>query len=156
MEIRPYDPGRGDADATFAVFLRAVRGTSPAHYDAGQVDAWVAADPGRWARARAASSSFVAEADGAVIGVADVDADGLVDVLFVDPAAGRHGVGGALLDAVVAEGERLGLAALHAHVSLTAEPVFRRAGFRDVARRRPVVRGRAFSNLEMLRSLREG
>lgn len=151
MLIRRYDPARGDGPATFGVFVRAVRRTASAHYDAAQVAAWTEADPTAWAEARSRRRTFVAEVDGRVVGVVDLDDGGLIDVLFVDPDIGRRGVGSALLAEVLREGARRGIRELHARVSLTAEPVFARSGFRTVARHRPVVRGRAFVNLEMRR-----
>lgn len=154
MRIRPYDASAGDGHATLTVFLRAVRETGLAHYDADQVAAWSAVDAERWATDRSRRTTLVAEEDGRVVGVIDVDDLGWIEVLFVDPAAGRRGVGGRLLEAIAAEAAAQGAHELRTHASITARPVFARAGFAVVRERRPHVRGQTFTNFEMARTLR--
>lgn len=153
MHVRRYDTAAGDPEATLAVFRRAVRESASTHYDAAQVAAWSAVDADRWAEDRARRTTLVAEHARRVVGVVDVDPQGLIDVLFVDPEAGRRGVAGRLLEAITAEALLLGAHELRTHASLTARPVFERAGFSVVRRRRPHVRGQTFTNFEMVRAL---
>lgn len=123
-----------DAEATRRVFERAIRTTALAHYTPAETAAWLGA-PGElsaWGRERSAARTVVAELEGAVVGFTDLSPEGYVDRLFVDPDAGRRGVGGALLARVVAQAAAEGIPTLTTHASLVARSVFARAGFRVV------------------------
>lgn len=113
------------------VFLRAVRETARAHYSLVQVEAWAAegADLDSWAAARAAADTHVAVVDGRIAGFVDLDDQGHIDLLFVDPDFGRRGVASALLAHVVTLARERGLSALTTFASLTSRPVFERHGF---------------------------
>jgi len=129
VEFRAY--AAGDAGATLAIFLRAVRETARAHYSAEQVAAW-AADAGdlySWAAARAAAHTQLAVIDGRVAGFTDLDDDGYIDMLFVDPDFGRQGIASALLASMIALARQRGLPAVTTFASLTSRPVFERHGF---------------------------
>jgi GNAT superfamily N-acetyltransferase len=67
--------------------------------------------------------------DGHVAGFTDLDDHGYIDMLFVDPDFGRHGVASALLASVVALARQRGTVALTTYASLTAKPLFERHGF---------------------------
>jgi putative acetyltransferase len=87
-----------------------------------------------WAAARAAAHTQLAIIDGHVAGFTDLDHHGYIDMLFVDPDFGRHGVASALLASallasVVALARQRGLPALTTFASLTSRPVFERHGF---------------------------
>jgi putative acetyltransferase len=64
-----------------------------------------------------------------VAGFTDLDDHGYIDMLFVDPDFGRHGVASALLASVVALARQRGTVALTTYASLTAKPLFERHGF---------------------------
>ena len=129
MELRRYRAG--DAHATSVVFQRAVRETARTHYSPVQVEDWAAGgeDLDSWAAARAAAETYVAVVDGHIAGFVDLDDQGDVDMLFVDPDFGRRGVASALLAHVVALARERGLPALTTFASLTSRPVFERRGF---------------------------
>src|SRR3954447_21182727 len=102
MELRAYVAA--DAEATLAIFLRAVRETARAHYSPEQAAAW-AADSGdldSWAAARGAAHTQLAIIDGQVAGFTDLDDCGYIDMLFVDPDFGRRGIASGLLESMVA------------------------------------------------------
>ena len=129
MELRAYETD--DAEATLAIFLRAVHETARAHYSPEQVAAW-AADSGdleSWAAARAAAHTHLAIIDGHVAGFTDLDDHGYIDMLFVDPDFGRQGIASALLASMVALARQRGLPAVTTFASLTSRPVFERHGF---------------------------
>lgn len=128
--IRPYLPS--DAAATLTVFQRSVHGLGAKRYTQHQVDAWAPLDwtpHPEWAHARGRASTVVAEIDGAVVGFSDLLPDGLVDMLFVDPAAARIGVATALLRSVIGAASDRGIHSLTTHASLLARPVFEQMGF---------------------------
>ena len=129
MEFRAY--AADDAEATLAIFLRAVRETARTHYSSEQIAAW-AADSGdldSWAAARAAAHTQLAIVDGRVVGFTDLDDRGYIDMLFVDPDFGRQGIASALLASMVALARQRGLPAVTTYASLTSRPVFERHGF---------------------------
>lgn len=129
MELRTY--AAGDAEVTQTIFHRAVRETAPVHHSPAQVAAW-AADGGvleAWGDARAATSTTLAVVDARVVGFTDLDDDGYIHMLFVDPDFGRQGIASALLAAVVARARERGLPTLTTFASLTSRPVFERQGF---------------------------
>lgn len=149
MHLRPYRDD--DAAPTLAVFRRAVTLLASRDYTAEQVAAWASPDidPVVWAERRAASRTQVAESGGRVVGFTDVDEDGYVDMLFVDPDAARQGVGSALLSWARATAVELGAHELTTNASLTARPVFEAHGFVVVAEQRPVLRGVGLTNFRM-------
>ncbi|MCB7137304.1 GNAT family N-acetyltransferase [Cellulosimicrobium marinum] len=153
MHLRDYESA--DAAATLDVFRRAVRGTASRDYSPEQVRAWAPddVDVARWAARRAAARTQVAEHEGRVVGFTDVDAEGYVDMLFVDPGVVRQGVASALLGWVAATARSDGATELTTHASVTARPFFEARGFVVVAERRPVLRGVEMVNYAMRRPL---
>ena len=151
--IRPYRDT--DARATRSIFERAVRVTAAAHYTAEQRTAWVPDDPlavvlDDWAARRAAVTTWVAVIDDSVVGFTDLDVEtGYLDMLFVDPDAGRRGVGSALIRQVLDEARAVGLREVTVQASRTAQPVFERHGFVVVREQRVERRGVLIENAVM-------
>jgi putative acetyltransferase len=154
--IRIREFRTGDEPALFEVFYSAVHDVACRHYTQEQVDTWAPRDyePEEWAERVQGIQPFVAEEDGRVLGYADVQADGYIDHFFVSGAAGRRGVGRALMERLHERAGELGLPSMHSHVSLTAQPFFAHFGFEIVEQRRPVVDGVEFSNALMRTVLR--
>lgn len=140
MTLRPYTAD--DATATLRIFERAVTETARSRYSEAQVLAWLGGprDETAWHERRAGARTVVAVVDGEVAGFTDLRDDGYVDMLFVSPDHGRRGIGARLLEHVVEEAVRDGVAALSTHASKVARPVFERAGF-VVMERETVHRG---------------
>jgi putative acetyltransferase len=133
--VRPYG-GQQDAEGTYAVFTSAITRTASADYDPEQIDAWLGARPAdveKWNGRRTAARTWVATADGRVVGFSDLVDDGLLDMLFVHPDFGGRGVARLLVGTVKREAARAGLPALRTRASRTAKPAFERFGFRVVA-----------------------
>jgi putative acetyltransferase len=153
LRLRPYTAA--DAEATLAVFRRAVRTTAARDYSPAQVAAWAPddLDVEAWGARRRARATVVAEDDGRVVGFTDVDATGYVDMMYVDPGAGRRGVATALLAWAVAEATSSGAESLRTHASITARPFFEAHGFRVDEVRHPVRNGVVFENFAMSRPL---
>jgi GNAT superfamily N-acetyltransferase len=130
LTLRSYE--EMDAAATSRCFDRAVRTTASHDYTPAEVEAWLSGPTSLewWNRRRLDTHTIVAEVDGAVVGFIDLDDDGYVDMLFVDPAVARTGVATALLARVT---EQARAPALMTNASLTARPFFERHGFTVVA-----------------------
>jgi putative acetyltransferase len=153
LRLRPYTPA--DADATLVVFRRAVRTTAAHDYSPEQVAAWAPddLDAESWGARRSARATVVADVDGRVVGFTDVDATGYLDMLYVDPDAGRRGVATALLDWALEEAGRAGADTVRTHASITARPFFEARGFRVDEVRRPVRNGVVLVNFAMSRPI---
>jgi len=145
--VRRYTPD--DAAATLGCFQRAVRGTASRDYDARQVESWAAVDAAAWGRRRASADTWVAERDGQLVGFGDVDDEGYIDMMFVDPDAGRVGVASAILEHLLTLATSRGLAQLTVHASITARPFFERHGFVVTAEQRVELRGSVLTNFRM-------
>lgn len=99
LSIRRYQAD--DAITTLRIFTTAITRIAAADYSPEQVQAW--AQPGQrdaagWHLAMRKRNSFVATANGEVVGFSDVDEHGYIDMMFVDPQHQRHGVAHALLE----------------------------------------------------------
>ena len=145
-----------DAPALRAVFESAIHGTARRDYSQLQVDTWAprAHDAAAWAKRVGALAPFVALVDGVIRGYADVQADGYIDHFYVAAEAGGAGVGGRLMQRILARAEDLQLAELTSNVSLTAQPFFARFGFEVVEHRVFDVQGVQMRNAAMRKRLR--
>ena len=85
-----------------------------------------------------------------------MQADGYIDHFFVAAAAGRRGVGSALMRRIHAVAAARGLSALHAQVSLAAQPFFGRWGFVVEAEQEVEANGVLFCNARMRKALGGG
>jgi putative acetyltransferase len=140
------------APAVAELFYHTILNVNVGDYSVAQVEAWAgpAPVPEMWERRIAEDGSarrtFVAATEGTVLGFADLEKDGHVDMLYVHHEYQGCGVASALLDRIEAEARRLGLRRLYAEASITAEPFFRSRGFNLVRPQRVEVRGHTFRN----------
>ena len=156
LSIRPYRAG--DALVTLRIFTVAITETAAADYSSEQVEAW--AQPGQievesWHHAMHRRNSFVAAVHGEVVGFSDVDRDGYIDMMFVDPQHQRQGVARALLAEAERQAGELCAAQLTADVSITARPFFESQGFFVDHLQEFVQRGVRFVNFRMRKLLHE-
>ena len=155
VTLRPYRPD--DAPALLALFRDTIRRVNSRDYSAAQVAAWASDDIGtdRWFGRFAGRFVPVAEDGGRPVGFAELEADGHIDRVYVSADHQRRGIGRQLLDAVVAEARRVGLARLFTEASITARPFFEAQGFAMMALQVVTCRGAEFVNYRMERVLAE-
>jgi putative acetyltransferase len=156
VEVRDYRDE--DRAPTRQVFERAVRVTAFGDYSREQVEAWAPVDIDEaameaWGAARASAQTVVAVEGGEVLGFSDLVGGAVLDMLYVDPRAGRRGVATALLDRVLALAREAGAETIETDASITARPFFEHHGFVTLAEQSPVVDGIAMTNFKMRRSL---
>ena len=84
-----------------------------------------------------------------VAGFTDLDDNGHVDMLFVDPDYGRQGIATMLLTSTMAVARQRRIVALTTYASLTAKPLFERHGFVVTGERRFVRGGVELTNFSM-------
>jgi putative acetyltransferase len=153
VTLRPYRPD--DAPALLALFRDTIRRINSRDYDSRQVHAWASddIDEARWAARFIGRFAVVAEEAGLPVGFAELEADGHIDRVYVSADHQGQGVGPALLTAVVAEAQRLGLARLFTEASITARQFFERQGFTVLTPQMVTLRGVEFVNYRMERVL---
>lgn len=153
MLIREFAPG--DEEALWQVFYHAIHGTAAADYSPEQVAAWAPedADPAKWAARVQGIRPFVAESDGAIVGYADVQADGYIDHFFVAPSVARRGVGSALMKRIHETAGAGGISSLYSNVSITARPFFEKWGFEVQEQQTVWIGAVAFTNFRMRKRL---
>ena len=156
MLVRAFKDG--DEPALQAVFYSAVHVIAAKDYALEQLDAWAPHRPDwdAWTARMRALQPFVAEADGRVVGYADLQSDGYVDHFFVAGKHARRGVGRLLMERLHARAAELGLVRLFSDVSLTAEPFFEHFGFRVVERKNAVSGKVSLPNARMEKTLAPG
>jgi len=145
--IRRYEAA--DLDTVIGVFLRSLREVASRDYDARQIAAWAQVDREVWSRRRLDRPTWVALIDNFIAGFTDLESDGHIDMLFVDPASQRRGVASALLDTVENAARVQGLAVLNTDASITARPFFEKHGFQVVRSQVVALRGQRLTNFRM-------
>lgn len=153
MKIRPYR--NSDFNAIVICFNRSVRQLGARYYTPEQIAAWAPelTDLQAWSHRLANGGVFVAETGADLTGFVRVEENGLVDLLYVDPAYVRRGIGRELLQTACVWAARRGAGRLWAEVSLAARPLFEMMGFQVEAEQTVERRGVLFKNFRMARSV---
>jgi putative acetyltransferase len=153
ITLRPYLPS--DVARCAAIFRASIEEATVDDYDDDQRRVWAArADDGATFGARLAGAlSLIAVVAGEAAGFTTLKGGEEIDMLYVDPAYARRGVGASLIDAVVRIAAARGAKQLTGDVSDTARPLFERQGF--VAQRRNLVEldGEWLANTTMIKQL---
>ena len=137
------------------LFHDTIHSVNARDYDAEQRAAWSPAEPDMksWQARMADVAPFVAVADGQIVGFSDLQADGLVDFMFVHHQWQGKGVAGFLMDEVDRRAAAMGLTRMYSHVSHTAKGFFERRGWRAVRENHFEMNGVAMSNWDMEKAL---
>lgn len=151
--IRDYDAG--DASEIVRLFYETVRSVNRADYSDKQVEAWAPSvpDPQEWHARMNGRRTLVAEEGGEVVGFAELEGDGHLDMLYVREDTVGRGVGRKLYQAVEREAQRLGLERIFTEASTTAHRFFERQGFRVVREQTVLRRGVTMTNFSMEKPL---
>ena len=155
MQIRDYQ--RGDAEAIVQLFYETIHTVNLGDYSPAQVDAWAPAvpDADAWHQRMISRRTLVAERGGEVIGFADLEDDGHVDMFFCRHDTVRRGVGSRLYQAIEDAARGRGLDCLFLEASITARPFFERQGFLVVAQNAFERNGVEITNFAMEKLLAE-
>src|SRR5918993_2674540 len=141
VKIRDYDAE--DAPQIVRLFYETVCSVNRADYSEEQVRAWAPGVPNleEWHARMAGRRTLLAEEGGEVVGFAELEEDGHLDMLYVRGDSVGRGVGKRLCQAVEQKARGLGLERIFTEASITARPVFEGQGFRVLHRNDLVVRG---------------
>jgi putative acetyltransferase len=144
MIIRRY----GEEQAVWNVYFRATHESNGRDYHPDLLRRWAPPeqDMAEWADRLKRSNPLVAVVDGAVVGMAELEATGEIGYFYVLPDYQGRGIGGALLTAI--EGE-----AREADVSITAKDFFVGRGFRIMESQANVIIGHPAPNFAMSKVL---
>ena len=146
MKIRPYRPE--DCRALAELFYDTVHTVNARDYAPEQLDAWASGevDLRAWDASFRAHTTLVAEAQGQIVGFADMDKRGYLDRLYVHRDFQGRGIATALCTAL----ERACPSPLYTtHASITARPFFLARGYRVVRQQRVERRGVELTNFVM-------
>ena len=151
--IRYYEAG--DAPEIVRLFFETVRSVNRADYSDEQLEAWAPGvpDPEEWHARMAGRRTLVAEEGGEVVGFAELEYDGRLDMLYVRKDAVGRGVGRRLYEAVEREARSQGLGWIFTEASITARPFFEQQGFRVVREQMVSRRGVSMTNFVMEKEL---
>lgn len=152
--VRDY--GRGDARDICRLFYETVRTVKLGDYSPDQVRAWAPdpPDPDAWHARMSGRHTLVAEGDGEVVGFAELEEDGHLDMFYCRWDVVGRGVGSLLYAAVEDKAGDLGLDRIFTEASITARPFFERKGFAVLGRNTVVRRGVELTNFSMEKFLR--
>jgi putative acetyltransferase len=154
MRIRPVK--RADIPQIARLYYETVHRLNARDYSPEQIEAWAPRvyPDAFWQRRFQRYRVLVAEEEGAVVGFVELTPKGEIDCFYVQHISQHRGIGAALMARIEREASGHGNTRLLADVSLTAEPFFRRLGFRVVRRQVKLYRNRAFKQAVMEKRLR--
>ncbi|MCC6070738.1 GNAT family N-acetyltransferase [Massilia sp. GCM10020059] len=156
MHIRPC--AAGEEIALRAIFKSSVHGLARRNYTAAQIQAWAPREESaelceQWIRRIQVNQPWVAEVNGQLAAFADVQPSGYIDHFFVAAEFAGQGVGNALMRHLHEIARCAGIDTLFSHVSLTAQPFFRRHGFHVEKEQRVMIRGVELENAVMRKAM---
>lgn len=147
----------GDAPEIVRLFFATVRSVNRAHYSEEQIEAWAPGipDPEEWHSRMAGRRTLVAEESGEVVGFAELEDDGHLDMLYLREDVVGRGVGRQLYEAIEREARGQSSGRIFTEASITARPFFERQGFRVVREQTVSRRGVELTNFVMEKDLSE-
>ncbi len=154
MIIRPFAPS--DAEALASLFHASVGEAGIRHYSAEQVVAWSPSKPdaeGYVLQAEGRTMLIAVNDDNQPIGYGDLKADGSIDHLYCHPDLIGTGVGSAIYAAIESVAKRAGITVLFVEASEGARSLFKRRGFRVLARNDFTINGVAIHIYRMSKKI---
>ena len=151
--IRDYEAE--DASEIVRLFYETVHSVNRADYSDKQLQAWAPSvpEPKEWHARMNGRRTRVAEESGEVIGFAELEGDGHLDMFYVRGDTVGRGVGQQLYRAVEREALGLGLERIFTEASITARPFFEKQGFRVVREQTVARRDVTMTNFAMEKPL---
>jgi GNAT superfamily N-acetyltransferase len=153
LTIRTFQPG--DALEIMRLFRDTVHNVNSRDYTPEQVEAWAPAlmDEPRWHERLRANFTYVAEADGQIVGFSELERGGRIATLYVHHRYQTQGIASRLLSDMETRARALGARRLTAEASLTAYGFFQRRGFKLVRAQDVDLGGVSLRNFLMERAL---
>lgn len=149
----------GDLPGIKELFRRAVAGVDNKYYNNEEKADWAAcADkPGHWEQLVDTCFFIVAtSADGRITGFAAINGNGLLELMYVDRAYKRQGIGSAMLYELEDYARGKGLKEIRADVSYAAEGFFKNKGYVVLKKQERKAVNMVMGNLLMMKRLVAG
>lgn len=144
-----------DYPALWKLFFDTIHNVNRQDYTPEQIAAWapVEIELPRWIQRMEQIDPWVAVGAGQLVGFADLQRDGLVDMFFVHHQWQRQGIGKRLFEEIDLKASQLGLTELYSHVSITARPFFESCGFHVEVPQEVTIAGVVLQNFLMRKPL---
>jgi len=154
MRIRPV--ARRDVPQISLLYFETVHRVNANDYGPDRIRAWAPRiySDAFWVRRFRKFRFLVADDHGVVVGFAELGHTGEIDCFYVHHSDQNVGISSMLLARIQREALRSGALRLRADVSSSAEPFFRRRGFKVVRRQIKIFRNRPFKQAVMEKRLR--
>ena len=151
--IRAFQPF--DTEELIFLFKNTVRTINSRDYAPKQILAWAPdfIDLELWRSRFTHSFTFLAELEGKIVGFANLESNGKIDMFYVAADSQRVGIGAALMAAVLRKANSLHLGHLSSEVSITARPFFEKFGFKILSEQSARIRGETLKNFKMAMEL---
>lgn len=151
--IKEYDPRY--LDDLRAVFFSSIRDNAKSYYTETQLNAWAPQqyDRDAWQNRIEGIQPFIATANGAVVGYADLQPDGYIDHFFVRGGLTGQGIGTHLMNWILEEANSRKIPILTSDVSLAAQKFFERFGFLVSERRIVLINSVELKNARMTKQI---
>ena len=142
---------RTDAGAVAQLYFETIHRVNARDYNVRQIHAWApqVLPSAFWRRRWRNYQVWVATEGLRVVGFAEIEPTGRIDCFYVAHDRQARGIGRALMKRIKQEAQRSGTERLRADVSITAQPFFRKEGFRSKRRRKIWYRRCSFSLCQM-------
>lgn len=129
MIVRKFN--KTDTQNLIELFRETVHRVCCVDYSVEQLKAWAPdfIDPVIWEKRFLESYTLVAEENGLILGFANLESDGNIDMFYVSASAQGRGVGKSLMKSIENHAKDLKLDQITSDVSLTARKFFQHSGF---------------------------
>ncbi len=145
-----------DLEAVLQVYQEAIRTTGAKYYDQDQIKAWSSIadlDKKHWLQSLSDNITFIAEADGKIVGFGDMTRSGYIDHVFILQKHQGQGILQIMVRKFEEEALRLNLKEITTEASLVAMPVARRLGYKIVTKQVVEHKGERFVNYLMRKAI---
>lgn len=148
VRIRRYR--QEDCPQLAQLFYDTVHCVNARDYAREQLDAWAAGDVDltAWDARYQNSFTLIAEKQGAIVGFANMDRQGVLDMLYVHKNTQREGIASLLCDALESA---VPTEAYSTYASITARPFFEKRGYVVEKQQQVSLRGQVLTNFYMVK-----
>lgn len=124
MKIREFK--KEDVGEMYKLFYNTVHGVNKSDYTKKQLEVWApkVKDLSEWREKFLSTRTYIMEDHDKVVGFANIDKTGYLDMMYVHADYQGRGVGSKLMKNIVAYIDKHSIKKINANVSITAVPFF--------------------------------
>ncbi len=151
MIIRKYKPS--DCAFMAKLFYDTVHKINARDYTNEQLNAWATGnvDLEAWNRSFLAHNTLIAEINRKIVGFADMDKTGYLDMLYVHKDFQSMGIATALVKELEQRAQKAGLFRFETYASITAKPFFGKQGYTVESENKVIRNGITLVNYKMVK-----